>query len=104
MGAVSWATEAGTSRPTAGPPRPPATIPTAGLIASATGTPIATAATAATSSRRPVMSVTAIPIIAAGKMTSIPNRDGSGICPPRTTPASVARFHGRNVKTSAEIQ
>ena len=34
---------------------------------------------AATSSRRPVMSPTARPIIAAGKMTSMPNRAGSGI-------------------------
>ena len=48
--------------------------------ASATTTPIAAPATAATSSRRPVMSPTASPTIAAGKMTSMPSRAGSGIC------------------------
>ena len=41
---------------------------------------------AATSSRRPVMSPTARPTIAAGKMMSTPNRFGSGIDPPTITP------------------
>ena len=77
----------GTSSPTSGPTTPPATMPTDGLDTSATATATAAPTIAATSSRRPVMSPTARPIIAAGKMTSMPSRAGSGICAPRTTPA-----------------
>ena len=87
----------GTSRPTSGPMIPPATMPIDGLETSATPTATPAPTMAATSSRRPVISPTARPIIAAGKMTSMPSRAGSGICAPRTTPASVARFHGMNV-------
>ncbi len=61
-------------------------------------------ARAATSSRRPVMRPTARPTIAAGKMMSMPNRVGSGIWPPSSTPASVARFHGMKVTAIAAIQ
>ena len=105
IGAVSWASErAGTSNPTSGPMTPPDTIPMAGLVARATTTATAAPTIAATSSRRPVMRPTARPIIAAGKMTSMPNRAGSGICAPSRTPASVARFHGMNVEPMAASQ
>ena len=73
---------------------PPLTIPIDGLLTSATPTAMPAPTMAATSSRRPVMSPTASPIIAAGKMTSMPSLPGSGICAPRTTPASVARIQG----------
>ncbi len=83
---------------------PPATIPMAGLDASATTTATSAPTIAATSSRRPVMSPTARPTIAAGKMTSMPKRAGSAICAPSTTPARVATFHGMNVATIAPNQ
>jgi hypothetical protein len=76
---------------------PPAMIPIAGPATRATRTPIAAPLIAATISRRPEISPTASPIIAAGKMTSIPNLFGSAIEPPTSTPASVAMFHGMNV-------
>ena len=96
-GAVSRAAAAGTSSPIAGPMMPPAMIPIGGPATSATPTPTAAPAIAATISRRPLIRPTARPIIAAGKITSIPNCSGSGIEPPTITPASVARFHGMNV-------
>ena len=79
-------------------------MPIAVLDASATPTATPAPTMAATSSRRPVTSPTASPIMAAGKMTSMPRRAGSGICAPRITPASVARFHGMNVAPTAPIQ
>ena len=103
-GAVSWARRAGTSSPTAGPTSPPTMIPTAGLVTSAAVTPTPAPTIAATISRRPVNRLTDRPIIAAGKMMSIPSRAGSGICAPSTAPASVASVHGMNVETIAPIQ
>ncbi len=103
-GAVSRAMAGGTSSPTAGPTSPPAMIPIDGLDSNATITPTPAPTIAATSSRRPVMSPTARPIMAAGKMMSIPNRAGSGIEPPAYTPASVARFHGMKVAAIPAIQ
>ncbi len=90
--------------PTSGPITPPAMIPADGSHASAMPTPMTAPATAATSSRRPVMSPTARPPMAAGKMTSSPKRAGSGMLPPIVTPTSVATFHGMNVLTIAPIQ
>jgi hypothetical protein len=69
-----------------------------------TPTPSVAPAMAATSSRRPVISPTARPPIAAGKMTSRPNRAGSGMLPPIVTPTSVARFQGIHVLTIAPMQ
>ena len=69
----------GTSSPTAGPMTPPAMIPTVGDTASDTPTPTTAPTIAATSSRRPLISPTASPIIAAGKITSMPSRSGSTI-------------------------
>ena len=90
--------------PRTGPSTPPLMIPAAGSQASATPTAMIAPARAATSSRRPVISPTARPPIAAGKMTSSPNRVGSGMLPPIVTPMSVARFHGMKVLTIAPIQ
>ena len=92
-GADSPANRFGMSRATSGPRIPPLTIPIDGLETSATPTATPAPTMAATSSRRPVISPTASPIIAAGKMTSMPSRPGSGICAPSTTPARVARIH-----------
>ena len=52
----------------------------------------------------PLISPTARPPIAAGKMTSIPSRCGSTIASPSVTPANVARFHGIRVVTIAGYQ
>ena len=79
-------------------------MPMAGPTASESTTPIAAPDPAATTSRRPVTRPTARPAMAAGKTTSSPNREGSGIAPPRSTPAIVARFHGMNTPTTAPIQ
>ena len=79
-------------------------IPIVGLMRSDAVTPIAAPASAATSSRRPVMSPTARPAIAAGKMTSMPNRLGSTTASPSITPAKVARFQGMRVVTTAGYQ
>ena len=68
-----------TASPSAGPRTPPAMIPAAGSQAKPIATPMTAPATAATISRRPVRSPTANPPIAAGKMTSSPNRSGSGM-------------------------
>ena len=68
----------GMSRATSGPTIPPLTIPIDGLETSATPTATPAPTMAATSSRRPVISPTASPIIAAGKMTSMPRRSGIG--------------------------
>ena len=98
------------SSPTSGPRTPPTmtpvdgSTPNAGLTNSAQLTAIAAPANAATSSRRPVMSPAASPIIAAGKMMSMPRTPGSAIDPPAYTPARVARFHGMNVDAIAPIQ
>ena len=102
--ASSRAFAGGTSSPTNGPRTPPAITPAVVLTASETTTPIAAPAPAATSSRRPEMRRTASPAIAAGKITSIPSRDGSTIDAPIVTPASVARFQGINVVTIAAYQ
>ncbi len=72
-------------------------IPIAGPAMRATATLTPAPTIAATISRRPEISLIARPTIAAGKMTSMPNRLGSGIEPPTSTPASVARFHGMKV-------
>ena len=81
------AARAGTSSPTSGPTSPPAMIPMDGARAPARRRrAIAAPTSAATSSRRPVISPTASPIIAAGKMMSMPNRAGSGIWPPSDDP------------------
>ena len=79
-------------------------MPTAGLDNSATATPTPAPTIAATISRRPVRRPTDSPIIAAGKMMSMPSRAGSGIWPPRITPATVASVQGMNVDTIAPIQ
>src|SRR4029079_8638915 len=95
---------AGTARPNAGPTSPPAMMPTVRETARETTTAHAAPAIAATSSRRPLTSPTASPIIAAGKITSIPSRFGSTIASPIDTPANVAIFHGINVVTTAAYQ
>src|SRR5512143_287222 len=94
----------GTSMPSTGPSTPPAMMPAAGSQASETPTPMTAPEMAATSSRRPAIRPTARPAIAAGKITSSPNRVGSGMLPPIVTPTSVAMFHGIHVLTIAPIQ
>ncbi len=79
-------------------------MPTDGLETRATATATPAPTMAATSSRRPVISPTARPTIAAGKMMSMPSRAGSGICDPMATPAMVARFHGMKVTAIAATQ
>ncbi len=79
-------------------------IPIPGPNARLAATAIVAPLQAATRSRRPTISPTASPIIAAGKTTSSPKRDGSGIWPPMVAPARVARFHGIQVEPIAAIQ
>ena len=69
------------------------TMPADGPTMTPKPTAMAAPATAATSSRRPVMSEAAMPAMAAGKMMSMPSRVGSGMPWPPRKPTRLAANH-----------